>query len=266
MPAPHTDDVLVARTGAVLRVTFNRPGSLNALTTDMLATAARAIERGGTDAGTRAIVLTGAGRAFSSGADLAADGEATPSDGETPDPAIIDAANRLTMALRRVPKPVIAAVNGPAVGVGCSFAIAADFTVAKESAYFLLAFANAGLMPDGGATALLPAAVGRARAARMAMLAERITARSAVDWGLIAAVFPDNTFDAEVDRLATRLADGPTAAYAQTKRAFNATVLARLPHALEAEREGQSALFRTADFAEGIAAFRDKRTPRFTGV
>ncbi|GGN19328.1 enoyl-CoA hydratase [Streptomyces fuscichromogenes] len=264
MPVQHEDDVIVTRTGAVLRVTFNRPDRLNAFTIPMLDSVAATIEDSAADARVRAIVLTGAGRAFSAGADLASQG--APRGGGRPEVATIDAANRLTTAVRRVPKPVIAAVNGVAAGVGCSFAVAADLTVAKESAYFLMAFANAGLMPDGGATALLPAAVGRARAARMALLGERVSAAQAVEWGLIAASFPDEVFEGEVDRLAQRLAEGPTEAYAYTKRAINDSALAHLPHALEAEREGQSALFRTLDHAEGTAAFREKRTPRFSGV
>ncbi|MBK1782754.1 enoyl-CoA hydratase-related protein [Prauserella cavernicola] len=256
---PRGEDVLVERTGAVLRITINRPASLNAVTADMLTVAAEAVEAAGRDTGVRVIVLTGAGRAFSSGADLTGTGQGTAPG------ATLDAANRLTTALRTVPKPVLAAVNGLAAGVGCSFALAADLTVARESAFFLLAFANAGLMPDGGATALLPAAIGHARAARMAMLAERIPAPQAAEWGLIAFAVPDDEFDDQVQRLTTRLAEGPTAAFAQTKHAFNTTVLDRLPQALEAEREGQNALFHSADFAEGVTAFRTKRPPAFEG-
>jgi enoyl-CoA hydratase/carnithine racemase len=253
-------DILVDRAGTVLRITFNRPASLNAFSTEMLDRAAEAVESSGSDAAVRLVVLTGNGRAFSAGADLASE----EADG-LPGVDTIDAANRLTRAIREVPKPVLAAVNGPAVGVGCSFALAADITVSKESAYFLLAFANVGLMPDGGATALIPATAGRARAARMAFLAERIPAPLALDWGLITHVVADDAFDAEVEQLTTRLANGPTEAYARTKRAFNATALAALPQALDIEREGQSALFGTDDFAEGVGAFRGKRTPRFTG-
>jgi enoyl-CoA hydratase/carnithine racemase len=254
-----TPAVLAERTDAVLRVTFNRPGALNALTTDMVTEAAATVEACGDDPGVR-VVLTGAGRAFSSGADLSSmTGTARQETGT------IDAANRLTRALRAVPKPVLAAVNGPAAGVACSFALAADLTIAKESAYFLLAFANVGLMPDGGATALVSAAIGRARASRMALLAERIPAALAAEWGLIAQVVPDEDFDAEIDRFAAKLAAGPTAAYAQTKSAFNATTLAHLEQALEIERTGQSALLASADFAEGAAAFLDKRAPRFSG-
>lgn len=261
---PPSDDVLVECHDAILRVTFNHPQSLNAFTTTMLDRAADAVERGGNDPSVRVIVLTGAGRAFSAGADLA--GRDQTSDGsEMPGVDTLDAANRLTMAIRRAPKPVVAAVNGPAAGVGCSFALAADITLATQSSYLLLAFANIGLMPDGGATGLLPAAIGRARALHMAMLAERIPAPRAVEWGLIADVFPDDDFVTEVERLITRLAQGPTISYAKTKHAINATVLAHLPHALETEREGQTALFHTQDFTEGVAAFRDKRTPQFTG-
>ncbi|MFF7477040.1 enoyl-CoA hydratase-related protein [Streptomyces sp. NPDC008092] len=253
-------DVLIEQHDSVVRVTFNRPDRLNALTSDMLTRSAEAVEKCGDDPGTRLIVLTGSGRAFSSGADLA-DGDRR---NDRPS-ARIDAANRLIRALRAVPRPVLAAVNGPAAGVGCSLALAADVAIAQESAYFLLAFANVGLMPDGGATALLPAAVGRARALSMAMLPERVPARAAVEWGLIAQAVPDGEFATESERLISRLAHGPTKAYAQTKRAINATALPQLEQALALEREGQCALFGTADHAAGVAAFEAKRMPEFLG-
>ncbi|MFI5615540.1 enoyl-CoA hydratase-related protein [Amycolatopsis sp. NPDC051903] len=252
--------VRIDHDGAALRITFDRPDQLNALTTAMLVRASDAVEAAVADDGVRVVVLTGAGRAFCAGADLAGrDLEADP------DTGTIDAANRLTGLLRAIPKPVLAAVNGPAVGVGCSFALAADLTVARESAYFLLAFANVGLMPDGGSTALVPAAIGRARAARMALLAERVPAPQALEWGLISHVVPDDEFDGEISRLTTKLAEGPTVAYAQTKRALAAASLAQLDGAFAVEREGQSALFGTKDFAEGVAAFRAKRRPEFRG-
>ncbi|MEV5551892.1 enoyl-CoA hydratase [Streptomyces sp. NPDC052309] len=255
-----TEPIIVERTGTVLRITFNRPDRLNAFTTEMLTLAAETVEAAEGDSNVRVVVLTGAGRAFSAGADLAGNARE-----EVPGTGTIDAANRLTRALRQVPKPVLAAVNGPAVGVGCSFALAADLTIARESAYFLLAFANVGLMPDGGATALIPAAIGRARATRMALLAERVSAPDAAEWGLIAGAVPDDDFDTEVQRMTARLAEGPTAAFAQTKRALNATSLAHLENALAVEREGQSQLFTTADFAEGVAAFQEKHNPDFSG-
>lgn len=254
-----TTPILIERVGSALRITFNQPDRLNALTTEMLTQVADTVEAAGADADIRVIVLTGSGRAFCAGADL--------SDGTAggPDTSTIDAANRLTAALRQVPKPVVAAVNGAAVGVGCSLALAGDLTIARESAYFMLAFANIGLMPDGGATALIPAAIGQARASRMALLAERIAAPLAAEWGLISHVVPDEDFDAEIDRLTLRLAEGPTAAFAETKRALNAASLGGLEQALATERAGQTRLFATGDFAEGVEAFRDKRRPSFSG-
>ena len=263
--APEEPDVseptvLVARRGAVLDVRFNRPAALNALTASMLQRAAVAIEEDGRHDHVRVITIGGAGRAFSAGADL---DEISP--GRSAGSATIDAANGLVRAIRAVPKPVVATVRGLAAGVGCSVVLAADLAVARESSYLLLAFANIGLLPDGGATALLTAATGRARAARMGMLAERIDARTAEQWGLISHCVADDEYESEVERLVEQLAGGPTNAYAAMKRAFNRSALDGLESAFELERESQLALFGTDDFTEGVAAFRDKRPARFTG-
>jgi enoyl-CoA hydratase/carnithine racemase len=254
-------DLLIERLDSVLRVTFNRPDALNALTPRMLDMAAESVEAAGEDPHLRAVLVTGAGRAFSSGADLRARADASHMGGTS----TLDAVNRLVRTLREVPRPVLAAVNGPAVGGGCSIALAADIVLARESSYFLLSFADVGLMPDGGASLLVPAAIGRARSARMAMLAERIPAALALDWGLISHAVPDDIFGSEVERLATRLAHGPTAAYAQTKRALNAASLGQLEQAFALEVAGQTMLKGTADFTEGVAAFQQKRKPHFSG-
>jgi enoyl-CoA hydratase len=254
-------DVLVDRVDSTIRITFNRPQVLNALNAEMPNVAAEAVEACADDPEVRLVVITGAGRAFSSGADLAPRADPDFDGG----PGVIDGVNRLVRALRTVPKPVVAAVNGPAVGGGFSIALAADFIVARESAYFLLSFANIGLMPDGGITALLPAAVGRVRATRMAMLGERIPAPLAAEWGLITQAVPDDAFDSEVRRMTAQLTNGPTAAYARTKFALNAETLEQLEQAFTIERAGQSALTGTADFAEGVGAFLEKRSSTFSG-
>lgn len=245
------------RDGGTLRITFDKPERLNALTAEIIHAAADAVDAAADD-GTRVIVLTGAGRAFSSGADVGPDGAAPGFD-------TLDAANRFTLAVTSSPVPVIAAVNGVAAGVGCSFALAADLTIAKESASFMLAFTKIGLMPDGGASMLVPAAVGRARAARMALLAEKVSAAKAADWGLIAEVVADDEFDAAVERVVTQLANGAPLALAATKRAVNAATISALEDILALERSGQGPLLESSDFAEGIAAFQEKRAAHFTG-
>ena len=249
--------LLVDRRDGVLRITFDRPDRLNSLTAEIIHAVADLVEAADTD-GTRVIVLSGSGRAFSSGADVGPDGS-------PPGLDTLDAANRLTMAITHSPVVVVAAVNGVAAGVGCSFAVAADLAIAKESASFMLAFTRIGLMPDGGASLLVPAAIGRARAARMALLAEKVSATTAVDWGLIADVVPDGDFDAYIDALAAQLAAGPPLAYAATKRVLNAATLSLLEATLRAERDGQEPLLASADFAEGMAAFQAKRSAVFTG-
>ncbi len=164
-----------------------------------------------------------------------------------------------------MPKPVLAAVNGPAVGIGCSLALACDLIVARESAYFLLAFVNIGLVPDGGSSLFIPARIGHTRATEMAMLGERIHAPQALDWGLINRVATDDAFDAEVDALAERLATGPTRAYAGAKRQLNAWIYAGMDEQLELEAATQQEMAASGDFMEGVQAFLAKRPPAFKG-
>ncbi|GAB2631130.1 enoyl-CoA hydratase [Prescottella soli] len=245
----------------VLRVTIDRPTSMNAVRVETLDAVADAFEDHSVDPEVRVAVLSGAGRAFCTGADLAGlDLYAAPS------AATIDAANRVADKIRSFPRPVIGAVRGPAAGVGVSLALACDLTVASESSYFLLAFNRIGLMPDGGATALVAASVGRARAMALALLAERLGAAEALRAGLIAKVYADNEFDAEVEALAWRLAAGPADAFRRTKEAINDATLGQLDAAFERERAGQLELLAAPDFAEGVDAFQNKRPARFGSV
>jgi enoyl-CoA hydratase len=255
-----TDGFDVRLAEGVLRLTMNRPEHLNAMTAQMADRAAAELEGAAARDDVRVVLLAGAGDAFSSGADLSgADAH------ENFDVTALDRANRIIRAIVRLDKPVVAAVNGVAAGVGCSAALACDLVVAKESALFLLAFARIGLMPDGGATATVAAAVGRARAMRMALLGEGITGREAYDAGLVSHVAGDDDFDATVEKLVRRLAGGAPLAHAATKKAVNAATLGHLEDALERERTGQAVLLRTQDVAEGMRAFGEKRRPVFRG-
>jgi 2-(1,2-epoxy-1,2-dihydrophenyl)acetyl-CoA isomerase len=164
-----------------------------------------------------------------------------------------------------MPKPVLAAVNGPAVGIGCSLALACDIVLATESAYFLLAFVNIGLVPDGGSSVFVPARAGAGRAAEMAMLGERVPAPTGRAWGLVDRLVSDDSFAEEVDALAERLATGPTRAYAGAKAQLNARMYAGLDEQLELEASLQHELAGSPDFREGVQAFLEKRPARFTG-
>ena len=258
------ETVNLYRRGGELRIELNRPDAMNAWDTQFGQDLLAAVERAAAD-DVRAVVLTGAGRAFSSGADLKAGFDPTPEGHPDVLTPLRERYHPIIAGLRRLPKPVLAAVNGPAVGIGCSLALAADLIVIRESAYFLLAFVNIGLVPDGGSSLLVPERIGFTRAAEMAMLGERIGARKAVEWGLANRAVADDEFDAEVDALAAKLAGGPTAAYAGIKRELNGWLFARMEEqlALEAEIQQQSAA--SDDFREGVFAFLQKRAPEFTG-
>ena len=259
------ETVTLDRRGAELRIVLNRPDVMNAwdkqLGNDLLA----AVNEAAADTSVRAVVVTGAGRAFSSGADLKAGFDATPEGHPDVGTALRERYHPIIAGLRRMPKPVIAAVNGPAVGIGCSLALCCDLVIARESAYFLLAFVNIGLVPDGGSSLLLPDRIGLARATEMAMLGERVPARQALEWGLVNRVTADGEFEAAVDELAARLAAGPTAAYAGAKEQLNHWLFARMDLQLELEAATQQRAAASEDFKEGVMAFLQKRQANFEG-
>jgi 2-(1,2-epoxy-1,2-dihydrophenyl)acetyl-CoA isomerase len=263
------ETVTLRRDGAAATIVLDRPQALNAwnrqLGDDLLAALREAAE----DDAVRAVRLTGAGRAFSSGADLkditAMEEERTPEGHPDVQRLLRERYHPIITLVREMPKPVLAAVNGPAAGIGCSLALAADLVIAAESAYFLLAFVNIGLVPDGGSSLLVPSRVGFARAAEMAMLGERIPAPQALAWGLINRVSPDDAFAADADALLERLAAGPTRAYAGAKRQLNGWIYGRMHEQLELEAAVQQELAGSKDFAEGVAAFVERRTAVFGG-
>lgn len=253
-------DLDVRLEDGALWLTLGRPENLNALTPATADRLAEELEGATGRSDVRAVVLTGAGGAFCSGADLGGTDAH-----ESFDVTTLDRANRIIRAIAALPMPCLAAVNGVAAGVGVSLALACDLVVAKKSARFVLAFTAVGLMPDGGATATLAASVGRMRAMRTALLGEPLTAGEAFDAGLVSHVVPDEEFAPTVQRLTTQLCAGPPLAYAATKKAVNQATLPHLEEALNRERTGQTILLRTDDVAEGMRAFGQKRHPRFTG-
>jgi enoyl-CoA hydratase len=251
-------DLAVALDDGVLSVAMNRPESLNSLTQQMLTAIGDTLERAAADPRVRVVRLSGAGRGFSSGAGISKDrADISPAE-------VLDAADRAVHSIVALPQPVVAIVQGPAAGFGVSLALACDVILASEKAYFLLAFTKIGLMPDGGASALVAAAIGRTRAMRMALLAERITAADAAEFGLVSAVHAADELDAEADEIISKLASGPAVALRKTKQAINAATLTELEDAFARERAGQLLLLSSPDFAEGTAAFQQRRPAKFT--
>lgn len=256
-------DLVVGLDDGVLTVTLNRPNSLNSLTAPMLETFAATLERAAGDPRVRVVRIGGAGRGFCSGAGISEEDHANPG-ASGPPSDVLDGANRCIRAIANLPQPSVAVVQGAAAGVGVSLALACDVVIASEKAFFMLAFTKIGLMPDGGASALIAAAVGRIRAMRMALLAERISAHEAYDWGLVSSVHPAEEFDAEVDKVIATLVSGPAVAMRKTKNAINAATLFELEGALERETTGQLVLLASDDFREGTQAFQQRRVAKFT--
>ncbi|HEX3814670.1 MAG TPA: enoyl-CoA hydratase-related protein [Mycobacteriales bacterium] len=260
-----SESVLVAVNDAVATITFNRPGSLNSASLEFKTALLGALQRVSDDSGVRAVILTGAGSAFSAGQDLAEHAALLEAGDPAPLTTVTEHFNPIARAILGMPKPVIAAVNGVAAGAGASFALAADFRVMAESASFLLAFAGVGLSLDSGASWLLPRLIGHARASALALLAERVTAEQALEMGMVNAVVPDDRVLPAAAELATRLAAGPTLAYAAIKESLIYAETSTFDEALAKEAELQAALGGTADHHNGTAAFLAKQRPTFTG-
>ena len=255
--------------GAATTIELSRPEALNAWNRQFAVDLLAAVRRAEADDAIRAVVIRGAGRAFSSGADLkdmAGREDRTPEGHPDVRTTLTERYHPIITAVRTMPKPVVAAVHGPAVGIGLSLALACDLIVASQSAYFLLAFVNIGLVPDGGSSLFVPSRIGLTRAIEMAMLGERVPAAKALEWGLINAVHADEALAAASAELAARLAAGPTRSYAGTKRQLNNWLYSRMEEQLELEADIQQEMAGSADFAEGVIAFVQKRPARFGGA
>ncbi|PZU50606.1 MAG: 2-(1,2-epoxy-1,2-dihydrophenyl)acetyl-CoA isomerase [Sphingomonas sp.] len=263
------EHIIWSEADGVATLTINRPDRLNSLNTDVIREMIDAVDqiRDGLSTA-RCLVLTGAGRGFSSGADLAPGtaGGGPSSGGPIDAGKVLETHfNVLLERLFALPVPVVTAVNGPAAGAGCSYALAGDIIVASKSAYFLQAFVNIGLVPDVGSTWLLPRMIGRARAARMMMLGERIPAELAYEWGLVSEVVDDPDLAARTAEIAKKLASGPTKALTLIRTGMRDCMDKSLTEGLMVERRNQMLAGRSADFAEGVMAFLQKRPAQFTG-
>jgi 2-(1,2-epoxy-1,2-dihydrophenyl)acetyl-CoA isomerase len=258
------DTILFNVDGAIARLTLNRPDKLNSFNTQMHSEVRDALERV-TDVDARVLVLSGAGRGFCAGQDLG--DRAVAPGGERVDlgESIDKYYKPLVLALHRLPMPVIAAVNGVAAGAGANIALACDLVIAARSASFVQAFSKIGLLPDSGGTWTLPRLVGDARALGLTLLGGKLAAEQAAAWGMIWQCVDDAEFASSVDALARQLAAAPTRGLASTKAAIRGSWQRSFAEQLDVERDAQRELGRSADYAEGVAAFVEKRAARFTG-
>ena len=257
--------ILVSQEAGVLAITLNRPEKLNAFNPEMHSLLRRAIERAADGADIRAVLLTGSGRGFCAGQDLA---ERDVSPGAAPIDLSVSIGsyyNPLVRRLRELPKPVVCAVNGIAAGAGANVALACDLVLAARSASFVQSFARLGLVPDSGGTYFLPRLVGTARAMGLALLGEKLSAEDAERWGLIWKAVDDDKLLAEANALARALAAGPTKGYGLVKRAIYASAGNSLEAQLDLERDLQRDAGFSADYREGVSAFMEKREPRYQG-
>lgn len=257
-----TDGLRVEVDGPVATLTLDRPAALNALTVPIKVALREALESIAADREVRAVVLTGAGRAFCAGQDLA---ERDEPDAAPLEIEVRERYNPIIRALRSMGQPVIAAVNGVAAGAGASLAFACDLRIASQEARFVLAFGRIGLVPDSGATWFLPRLVGPAKAAELALVGDPVDAAQALRLGLVSKVVPGPELMSEARALAERLAAGAPLALALTKGALQRSMTIDLDEALEGEAKLQGIAGASADHAEGLAAFREKRPPRFSG-
>lgn len=247
----------------VATVTLNRPERLNAFNDQMIAETTEAMRQAGRDSAVRCVVLTGTGRAFSSGQDLA--DAAGRQDSFSIGEHLRHGYNRLVTRMVTLEKPIVGAINGVAAGAGCGVALACDFRIAADSASFIQVFSKVGLIPDSGSTWMLPRLIGYARAYEMAVMAEPVSAEKALQWGLVNDVAPAAQLPEMTRAWALRLAQGPTRAYGLTKRAMQRALGTTLTEALDYESMLQEVAGRTADHREGVAAFLEKRQPHYRG-
>jgi 2-(1,2-epoxy-1,2-dihydrophenyl)acetyl-CoA isomerase len=246
------------------RLTLNRPERLNSFTVQMHAEVAEALSTAEKDPDVRALLITGAGRGFCAGQDLS-DPAVTPGGDADLGEALESRYNPLIRRLIALAKPVVCAVNGVAAGAGANIAFAADIVLAAKSAKFIQSFSNIGLVPDSGGTWILPRLAGQARALGLALTGEALTAEKAESWGLIWRSVEDDQLKSESDKLMARLASGPTRGFAAIKSAMRQGWLASLDEQLDLERDLQRELGRSQDYREGVSAFTEKRSPKFTG-
>jgi 2-(1,2-epoxy-1,2-dihydrophenyl)acetyl-CoA isomerase len=259
--------VLCQRHDSIVTLTLNRPESLNAMNEAMIGELERILIELEADAAVRAVVLTGAGRAFSSGGDQKRGAEEVPPSFFPGDPggALIERLNRCILRMQRLRKPIVGSINGVAAGAGMNIALATDLRIASDTARFGEVFTRVGLVPDGGGTYFLPRLVGTAKAMEMILLADIIDAQEALRIGLVNRVVPAEQLEQETHKLAERLAQGPTVAYGLAKTGLYQGLGMSLEDVLNMEARNQAIAARTPDRAEGVAAFLEKRAPRFTG-